>query len=427
MARFTIPRIQNVLKATSARIFGRVSAGTGRAEELTAAQVRTLLSVQTAAEAAAAYQPIGNYATLVGGLVPSSQLPSYVDDVIEAANLAALPATGETGKIYVALDTGKTYRWSGSTYAELTDATAVWGSISGTLSNQTDLQNALNAKAASSHTHTTSDITGFGEAVDDEVASLLVAGANITITYNDAANTLTIASTSGVNSFVTVQPQNNGTNGTAVVADSSSDTLTVDSRHGACITGDASGDKLTLDCFGDLTPTYTKDSTVYELPPNTGAASTLALVANRLYKTPIFVCRRRTITDVAIVVSTLAAGSNIRLGLRRMSLTDGEATTLVADFGVVSGATTGTKTITGISVVVDAGWYYLEVVSDGTPTIRCITSTSQPNPMGSVPTTTWTNVNGLFRAFTYGTLPSDETGVSQTLNTGATVPTFGYR
>jgi hypothetical protein len=37
----------------------------------------------------------------------------------------------------------------------------------------------------------------FAEAVDDEVATLLTAGTNITITYNDAANTLTIASTAG--------------------------------------------------------------------------------------------------------------------------------------------------------------------------------------------------------------------------------------
>lgn len=54
------------------------------------------------------------------GLVPSTQLPSYVDDVLEYANLAAFPATGETGKIYVALDTNKTYRWSGSTYVYIT-------------------------------------------------------------------------------------------------------------------------------------------------------------------------------------------------------------------------------------------------------------------------------------------------------------------
>ena len=89
---------------------------------------------------------LGLKADLVGGKVPSSQLPSYVDDVVEVANYAALPATGETGKIYVILDTNKIYRWSGSVYVEIADSTAVWGAITGTLSSQTDLQTALNAK-----------------------------------------------------------------------------------------------------------------------------------------------------------------------------------------------------------------------------------------------------------------------------------------
>jgi hypothetical protein len=53
------------------------------------------------------------------GKVASAQLPSYVDDVVEAANYAAFPATGETSKIYVALDLNKIYRWSGSTYVEI--------------------------------------------------------------------------------------------------------------------------------------------------------------------------------------------------------------------------------------------------------------------------------------------------------------------
>lgn len=53
------------------------------------------------------------------GLVPSSLLPSYVDDVLEYANLAAFPATGESGKIYVAADTSRSYRWTGSVYAEI--------------------------------------------------------------------------------------------------------------------------------------------------------------------------------------------------------------------------------------------------------------------------------------------------------------------
>jgi hypothetical protein len=86
-------------------------------------------------------------ADLVDGKVPSSQLPSYVDDVVEVANYASLPATGEVGKIYITLDTNFIYRWTGSTYVEIKDSSAVWGAITGTLSNQTDLQSALNAKA----------------------------------------------------------------------------------------------------------------------------------------------------------------------------------------------------------------------------------------------------------------------------------------
>jgi hypothetical protein len=58
-------------------------------------------------------------ADLVGGLVPSAQLPSFVDDVLEFTNLAAFPVTGTTGKIYVALDTNETYRWSGSVYTRI--------------------------------------------------------------------------------------------------------------------------------------------------------------------------------------------------------------------------------------------------------------------------------------------------------------------
>jgi hypothetical protein len=86
-------------------------------------------------------------ATLGGdGKVPSNQLPSYVDDVVEVANFAALPVTGETGKLYITLDNNKVYRWTGSIYVEIAANNAVWGAITGTLSNQTDLQNALNAK-----------------------------------------------------------------------------------------------------------------------------------------------------------------------------------------------------------------------------------------------------------------------------------------
>lgn len=63
------------------------------------------------------------------GKVPSSQLPSFVDDVVEYANLAAFPVTGESGKIYVALNTNITYRWAGSTYVEISPSLALGETI----------------------------------------------------------------------------------------------------------------------------------------------------------------------------------------------------------------------------------------------------------------------------------------------------------
>lgn len=60
---------------------------------------------------------VNGVATLnASGLVPASQLPSYVDDVIEVSNFASLPVTGESGKIYITLNDNKQFRWSGSVY-----------------------------------------------------------------------------------------------------------------------------------------------------------------------------------------------------------------------------------------------------------------------------------------------------------------------
>lgn len=64
-------------------------------------------------------------ASLTDGKVPASQLPSYVDDVVEAEDVMHFPVTGESGKIYVALDTNKSYRWSGSGYVEISESLAL--------------------------------------------------------------------------------------------------------------------------------------------------------------------------------------------------------------------------------------------------------------------------------------------------------------
>ena len=110
------------------------------------------------------------YASLdASAKVPAAQLPSYVDDVVEYANLAAFPATGATGLIYVALDTGKIYRWSGSAYVEISPSPGSTDAVPEGSTNKyyTD------------------------ERVDDRAAALLQAGTGISWSYNDASGTLT--------------------------------------------------------------------------------------------------------------------------------------------------------------------------------------------------------------------------------------------
>lgn len=59
------------------------------------------------------------------GKVPSTQLPAYVDDVLEYPDFASLPATGETGIIYITLDDNLQYRWSGTQYVEISKSLAL--------------------------------------------------------------------------------------------------------------------------------------------------------------------------------------------------------------------------------------------------------------------------------------------------------------
>lgn len=66
-----------------------------------------------------------NVAPLVSGKVPSVNLPSYVDDVLEFASLADFPNLGEAGKIYIAIDTNLSYRWATSVYVQISSAGGV--------------------------------------------------------------------------------------------------------------------------------------------------------------------------------------------------------------------------------------------------------------------------------------------------------------
>lgn len=62
------------------------------------------------------------------GKVPTTQLPSYVDDVINVDGIENAPEAGETDKIYVDTLTNRTYRWSGTAYVEISASDIVTAS-----------------------------------------------------------------------------------------------------------------------------------------------------------------------------------------------------------------------------------------------------------------------------------------------------------
>ena len=119
------------------------------------------------------------------GKVPSSQLPSYVDDILDYSNRNSFPATGEDGKIYIAEDTNKQYRWSGTTYVEISSSLALGETASTAYAGNKGKANAdaiaalQTGKANTNHTHSASQVSG--------LASVATSGS-----YNDLSNKPTI-------------------------------------------------------------------------------------------------------------------------------------------------------------------------------------------------------------------------------------------
>lgn len=139
---------------------------------------------QTASQVAAIIQTnTTNKADLVDGLVPSNQLPSYVDDVIEANSKTSFPETGEQGKIYVDTSTNIIYRWSGSTYIEITnpiDYASTEEATAGT--NDTKVMTPLKTKSAIDNSLTTVNAAIQKNAQDIEKVQL---GAITSVSWED--------------------------------------------------------------------------------------------------------------------------------------------------------------------------------------------------------------------------------------------------
>ena len=180
----TDPTVPAWAKQASKPTYSKSEVGLGNVDNKSSATIRSEITSSNVTNALG-FTPVNpnivgkasGLATLgTDGKVPTSQLPSYVDDVVEAASKSAFPSTGEAGKIYVAKDTNKTYRWSGTDYIAISSDLAL---------GETSSTAFAGDKGKVAYTHSQSAHAPAG-AQANVIENISVNGTNATITNKTA-------------------------------------------------------------------------------------------------------------------------------------------------------------------------------------------------------------------------------------------------
>lgn len=181
----------------------------------------------------------------LSGTIAAANLPSYVDDVLEYASLSKFPTTGESGKIYTALDTNKIYRWSGSAYVVISETVAL-GTTHSSAGYGDESRAAYNhsTKTSGNPHHVTKTDVGLGN-VDNTADSAK------SVKYATSAGSAGSVAWSNVTGRPTIPSVGNGT-------------VTITQN------GTNKG-SFTLNQSGNATIALTDNNTVYSLPAATSS------------------------------------------------------------------------------------------------------------------------------------------------------------
>ena len=214
------------------------------------------------------------------GKVPSSQLPSFVDDVLEYDKQSSFPTTGEAGKIYIAQDTNKTYRWSGSAYVEISASLAL-GETSSTAYRGDRGKTAYEHSQLTSgnpHNVTKSDV-GLGNVGNFKAVST-VASQGLTNTEKSNARANIGAGTSNltIGTTSTTAAAGNHTHSASLVTDTGTSAITL--AHGGKYKLTAGGSSVIFTMpasDGNTTYTFAEGSTngAFSVTPSGGSAQSV--------------------------------------------------------------------------------------------------------------------------------------------------------
>lgn len=284
--------------------------------------------------------------------ISSTYLPSYVDDVVEAANFAALPGTGETGKIYVALDTNKTYRWSGSAYVEISPSPGTTDSLT---EGSTNLY-FTTTRARDSFS------AGTGISISSGVIS------NTQTAFDPASPGAIGGTTASTGAFTTVSASTTGTNGALNI------TYNPATASGAAVqtTGkDSQGGTGYFDFF--KTTNTTSGATNASKTFRVNSTGTLELI-NSAYTSTIFsITDGGAVTTPSLTVSSYASLKDIRETFYDLGTTGGTIAPNAANGSIQKITLNSALTINGFTSPV-AGQSVTLIIYGGT-SYTSITST----------------------------------------------------
>lgn len=438
---------------TNATAISNEATTRGNADTANAAAISAEVTARTNADLlkedkANKNQPNGYAGLDSGGRIPSNLLPAGIDEIIEYANLAAFPATGSAGIIYLAQDTNKEYRWSGSSYIPITNGfiastdnvpegstnlyytqlrfdSSFAAKSTTNLSEGTNLyytQGRFNSAFAAKTTDNLSEgSTNLYFTVARVLATLLTGfAASASRTAIAATDSILIAFGKIQKYLNDLQPPafaNFGTT-TGTVADGGTLATETTNRSAADTTLQANitaGDLLALQKSAvlgyDIMAFRKVGTAVYEGWYSANSIpftpTTLGFPKDSIKAIPVVFSRAQTLDRIGIEISTAgSAGSVLRLAI--YDDVGGVPTNLIIDAGTVAGDATGNMLIT-INKAIVPGLYYLCMNHNSTTSIvvKCIPSTFVPNVFGApAGATTTTSGSGISSTFTYAAFPT---------------------
>ena len=193
------------------------------------------------------------YDDAAGTLTVAADLDGDVTSVVAGAGLITGGTSGDV-TLDIGAGTGITVNANDIAITNSGVTAGTYGTASQTPTLTVNAQGQLTAASHQAISITASQVSDFDEALDDRVNGLVVGGSNITVTYNDVANTFTIdADDTGDITAVTA--------GTGLTGGGSDGDVSLNVIGGKGIT--ASADEIALDFTDFNTSDITEDTNLY--------------------------------------------------------------------------------------------------------------------------------------------------------------------